>query len=1752
MLDFFYFQENRIAKSLRIFSSFMTVGPELNDSCFRCYTFSLTVKIPFFHLARSLSIPVTTRAILRKASSKLNLQHPPITLVLSKVGEQRRQAFVDLTRNHKQLEAHRGNASSASSAPPSSHQAVYSSTYSDITNESYESYTEHRFSDAANLTAADIADALNADKISRNPMLASLLDQDTASPEPQQTSMLSTLLGDEASKLPNPMAMPPKHRKKSLKRKGGSESRSPGSGKSPKRKPSEEDMSRDYAAMDLDSGSGSSPYEVNMHSGSSANTTPGGSTPQHLNMIVNRVEEQITESHVLKLASSVEGLIKQETAKVNCVAKNSVSSRDADVKSTNLPDLSQLAEKNGDSKPNVLPNPKLITSIKKEKPSYNDIANSQSDPRPLDPDMFTNKEGTFTPNDFIGNNSRNKNGARGSYTKYEGGTSSSLDFNTELLNPDTNFTDSLLSADQSEDLDLEVCDANAFGTGMNPAAIVASKLSTGGAADAGSGGGGSSKGDAKSSDHSGGCSSSSSKSQSLSSSKQSLKEKIRENIKREPDTERESSKKEGKELSVKEEKVKEKGALTMKLSTKDFKEPYTKVSKHSDSSTWSNSNESSPEALDLSKRSKEYKIHNKDKSSGDQDSNRDADHHQPPLTTTISVAKPKMVTNSSLNKSGKPLSMAAGLMNQEHVKKYKIQKSEKNKKRSSKHNDDPSYTSSSSSSSSGKRKREEKRDKSSKKKRSSDSHAEFSSSSSSSSHVSIRNDNASERKLGDHMTSTVMKPAPSLKITIGKNQIKQTSSPLRTEAPSSSSSSPSKSSSKSHSSLSSSSSSTFSSSTSSTFSSDSMTKVTTTATTTLATSTTSVTTTTSSSSSSSSGTSKMSTIIKVPSSSSSSSSSSSLLSSSSLVLSSEKDKSSIKNSSSSTSSSSSSVTMSTSSTSSSTSSSSSSSSSKSSVKVSSAKSSSSSGRMKGLSSSQSLSKDTKLNKTPTIKLKPIIIPGGDRATYNVSSTSSRGVASAAASKQTTAPSTPTTPGASLASKSPIKSRKPSLLAVIDKLNNKAGISGIVSASAAGAAAASSPLRSASPYDRKDGAFFDKKDGPRSLTPEIIKKEKDSNGGGGSRAGTKESSAKKESSSSSSSSTSQLSSKRDSVSSSSSSSKSSKADIASATTHKSGSSGTPTRELIKSESGLPHKSSSNARETSQKAQEKTSSSSSSSSKSHDQTSRHSSTPDSLSSTSSSASKSDHKRSSDGKSSSSSSISGSSSNKTSKSSSSSSSGSGVSNATSSSSSSSSSKDNKHSSSSSSGGGGGSHARISSSSSAAASHLSQNAADSSTTKSSSVPNTEGGHRSGESKSAASVSSVSSSSSSSSSTSGKEREKDRSEREKDKGGGTNEGSGTKGEKSNRKSKLEDIADKLQTRRHFTDIMTKINGSKSSSPSSEKRDKSEAQQSSATASSKTTKEKDRESASSSSSSSSSSSTSSRDKYTNGESSSVVNNRSKQSVSSNPAEGASGRSKQSVTAPTADTAGESSAPSALTSTVSSSSSSAVSESSETKTNCNHDSHDGGVSESEEIAGDQVAAATKSSKADSRRDDDMTADTVFKAPTPKSSRPAPRDGSAERTEKLAVAPRSRSESNKSSRQNLSPRSDASSPEDGLVIDCPTTPNHRARSPMSRDADSSPTAGLVIDCPYSSPLTTCSDLNDSGELVLNDADTSGSSGKSMVALTSPPPQKSPVVRLSPVHSPSKSPLPKSTTSSLSNHSPCSIDDDLMDEALMGFGQ
>ena len=29
MLDFFYFQENRIPKSLRIFSSFMTVGPEV-------------------------------------------------------------------------------------------------------------------------------------------------------------------------------------------------------------------------------------------------------------------------------------------------------------------------------------------------------------------------------------------------------------------------------------------------------------------------------------------------------------------------------------------------------------------------------------------------------------------------------------------------------------------------------------------------------------------------------------------------------------------------------------------------------------------------------------------------------------------------------------------------------------------------------------------------------------------------------------------------------------------------------------------------------------------------------------------------------------------------------------------------------------------------------------------------------------------------------------------------------------------------------------------------------------------------------------------------------------------------------------------------------------------------------------------------------------------------------------------------------------------------------------------------------------------------------------------------------------------------------------------------------------------------------------------------------------------------------------------------------------------------------------------
>ncbi|XP_067649152.1 mediator of RNA polymerase II transcription subunit 1-like [Haliotis asinina] len=149
--------------------------------------------------------------------------------------------------------------------------------------------------------------------------------------------------------------------------------------------------------------------------------------------------------------------------------------------------------------------------------------------------------------------------------------------------------------------------------------------------------------------------------------------------------------------------------------------------------------------------------------------------------------------------------------------------------------------------------------------------------------------------------------------------------------------------------------------------------------------------------------------------------------------------------------------------------------------------------------------------------------------------------------------------------------------------------------------------------------------------------------------------------------------------------------------------------------------------------------------------------------------------------------------------------------------------------------------------------------------------------------------------------------------------------------------------------------------------------------------------------------------------------------------------------------------------------------------------------------------------------------AFKVPTPKASTPETRD-----MDELECLPRKKQRVNKNV---SSPHSDASSPENGLVIDCPGTPkvNSNGASPMS--VLESP----VKDAPAPLPPT-------DGKQTPVKSSTVSSSPKSKVH-QSPRPSQSPAgVKVT-----SNSETPGSGDT---RHSPCEIDDELMDEALMGL--
>lgn len=146
--------------------------------------------------------------------------------------------------------------------------------------------------------------------------------------------------------------------------------------------------------------------------------------------------------------------------------------------------------------------------------------------------------------------------------------------------------------------------------------------------------------------------------------------------------------------------------------------------------------------------------------------------------------------------------------------------------------------------------------------------------------------------------------------------------------------------------------------------------------------------------------------------------------------------------------------------------------------------------------------------------------------------------------------------------------------------------------------------------------------------------------------------------------------------------------------------------------------------------------------------------------------------------------------------------------------------------------------------------------------------------------------------------------------------------------------------------------------------------------------------------------------------------------------------------------------------------------------------------------------------------------VFKAPTPK---PSLDDKDSEDIENLVVRRKQRS-----SKPLLSPGSPGSSPENGLIIDCPASPRHL------QNRTNSPQPNVDITSETRDKLSNSAWLSSS-------ACTPSPKVKQASILT-----PSPKVKQSPITS---SPYKEhSNPCSVSNNSPYNIDDDLMDEALM----
>ena len=237
------------------------------------------------------------RAILKKATADLGLdmvQSPlpmlPVTpRTLSKLGQDHRLAFVD--PHNKQYGS----------------QVSVGSPHSDVGKETAPAMSSGLMDPT--VAPIDMLEAYKAEKIQRNPMLASLLDASDKSSgsgaEPQQPSMLSALLGDQPP--------PPTKTKRPRKRRSMSDQRSPGSSaKSPKRRPLDDDVGSgsNLSSVEVSPSPSASGFEPSPSHSSSGVSTPVTSHTSLAQLIAEDSFPQV--SPMTKLTTTVDSIMKQE------------------------------------------------------------------------------------------------------------------------------------------------------------------------------------------------------------------------------------------------------------------------------------------------------------------------------------------------------------------------------------------------------------------------------------------------------------------------------------------------------------------------------------------------------------------------------------------------------------------------------------------------------------------------------------------------------------------------------------------------------------------------------------------------------------------------------------------------------------------------------------------------------------------------------------------------------------------------------------------------------------------------------------------------------------------------------------------------------------------------------------------------------------------------------------------------------------------------------------------------------------------------------------------------------------------------------------------------------------------------------------------------------------------------------------------------------------------------------------------------